>query len=196
MLKTAYLETSDEVLNKLISKGKYKYLNFSNYRVFQHIELEDTEWSKISKISVDSKGNILGYFSIGVDNSQRRLHSAYFVKFRYKFKDYSSNEDLEEIVNEDFQEFVDLIFNHPYCNRVEFMAVAKNPANKTYMKWVNKYKGSVNKLSNYVMLEDGKYYDVNMYWFDNIGKIIKEGNNESNNNGRCYDVRQVYLGKE
>ena len=172
MLKTPYLETTEKELNRLVNEGNYKYLNFRNYKEFEQITLENSEWDKISKISVDNKGNILGYFSININNAQRKLDGAYFVKFRYKFKEYSSNENFEKIVGKDFQEFAGLMFNHPYCNRIKFMAVAKNPANKTYIKWMNKYNGSVHTLSNYVMLEDGKYYDANIYWFDKTVEYI------------------------
>lgn len=160
-------------LNKLIVEGNYKYLSFTSYNSFEPIIIEADNFDKIQKISKDSKGNVLGYFSYDCNRSQNRIDSTYFVKFRYKFKEYDNSGkylNSEEVVGKDFKEFEDEIFNHPLFTRVSLMAIADNPANGTYQKWCENYNGERHLLKNYTILPDGKYYDVYRYYFDRTEK--------------------------
>ena len=78
MLESAYLHTTEGEINKLISEGDYKYLSFSNYRKYEHVELTEDEWDKIQRISVDNYGNILGYFSASINQAQHNNNLLFF----------------------------------------------------------------------------------------------------------------------
>ncbi len=163
MLKVASMVTTSDEINKLINNGNYKYLNLSSYRTYDMVKLDNNEENKISRVSVNDKGDILGYFSAGVNRSNFKLNGCFFVKFTYNF---TNPEEDEKIADADFKEFIDFLMNHPIFTAVGFLAVEDNPANKTYEKFMEKYKGERFLLKNYIMLEDGKYYNVWTYWFD------------------------------
>jgi len=162
MLVNAYGNVGECKLNDLIREGNYKYLNFSTLNYFEEIELEKDDQYKIQKISKDSYGNILGYFHANVNMAQQKITGTYFVKFRHNFK---NPEEDEVVADVDFKQFIDEIMNHPLYNRVMIMAVKDNIANKTYNKFLEKYKGEKFLFKNYTRLSDGKFYDVWMYWF-------------------------------
>lgn len=162
MLKMAIAVTDSSTINKLIYNENYKFLNFSNYREYNMVELQENEWNKISKVSVNENEDILGYFSVAVSQSQQRIDSCFFVKFP---KNYSLEDD-KDTVYKDFREFVDYIMNHPIYKKVSFQAIKDNPANKAYEEFLLKYNGERFLLKNYVRLEDGKYYDTYLYYFN------------------------------
>ena len=180
MLKSVYPTTNSNKINDLINKGNYKYLNGLNYKMYDFIEIDNDEYSKIQKISVDDNGNILGYFSADIGQTQRRFNSTYFVKFKYKYDEYAMNnkydtdsknkieekEKLVVIAKQDFKEFENLIFNHPIHKGVKLFSIAENPANAIYEKWMEKYDGERLLMKDYTMLPDGKLYDAYTYWFN------------------------------
>lgn len=162
MLKMAIAVTDSDTINKLIYDENYKFLNLPTYEEYNMVELQENEWNKISKVSVNENGDILGYFSANVSQSQQRIDSCFFVKFprNYKLKD-----DKNTAYN-DFREFVDYIMNHPIYKKVSFQAIRDNPANKVYEEFLNKYNGDRFLLKDYVRLKDGKYYDTYLYYFN------------------------------
>jgi hypothetical protein len=160
MLKNAYGNISVGKLNDLISEGNYKYLNFSSYNNFEQEDLHDNDWDKIQKISVNEDGYTIAYFSVTLSRLSQRISGTMFVKFRY-LEHYN-----EEIADADFQEFIELIMNHPIFKRITIMAVKDNPANRTYERWLVKYSGKRFLLPKYTILTDGKLHDVWYYYFD------------------------------
>lgn len=163
MLKMAIAVTTSEELNKLIHEGNYKYLNFSSYVNYNMVELGDSDWNNITRVSTTEDGRILGLFNASISQADCSISSCLFVKFRHNFKDEVKD---EEIADKDFKEYIDSIMNHPILTRVKFMAIKDNPANKTYEEFMEKYKGERFLLSNYIKLQDGKLYDTYVYWFD------------------------------
>ena len=165
MLKVAKLVTTTEELNRLINQGNFPYISFSTYKGFTHVELQDDEWNKISRVSIGKNGNILGYFNASAGQSQEKINGCLFIKFNNS--NYELLEEYDEIeLDNDFHEFVDMIMNHPIYTRVEFVAIAENPANKTYVKFLEKYNGERFLMKNYARLMDGKLHDVYLYYFD------------------------------
>lgn len=162
MLKMAIAVTDSDTINKLIYDGNYKFLNFSTYEEYNIVELQGNEWSKISKVSVNENGDILGYFSANISQYQQRIDSCFFVKFPHNYQ----LENDKSIAYNDFREFVDYIMNHPIYKKVSFRAIKDNPANKAYEEFLNKYNGERFLLKDYVRLKDGKYYDVYLYYFN------------------------------
>lgn len=162
MLKMAIAVTNSDTINKLIYNENYKFLNFSTYKEYNIVELNENEWNKVSKVSVNEKGDILGYFSASISQSQSRIDSCFFVKFP---KNYRLEND-KNTVYKDFREFVDYIMNHPIYKKVSFQAIKDNPANKVYEEFLRKYNGERFLLKDYVRLEDGRYYDTYLYYFN------------------------------
>lgn len=162
MLKMAIAVTNSDTINKLIYEGNYKFLNFSTYKEYNLVELQESEWNKISKVSVNENGDILGYFSASISQSQARIDSCFFVKFP---KNYRLEND-KDTAYKDFREFVDHIMNHPIYKKVIFQVIKDNPSNKVYEEFLHKYNGERFLLKDYVRLEDGKYYDTYLYYFN------------------------------
>ena len=167
MLKNAYGNITSEQLNSLINNGNYKYLTLDRITYFDFTEIKNSTWEKIQKISVNPNNDkVLGYFSATINQGQLKIDGTCFVKFTYTFGNCEDYTKENKIADEDFLQFVDDIMNHPIYNRIEIMAIAENPANKTYYKWLDKYTGQRFLFTNHTMLEDGKLYDVYMYYFD------------------------------
>jgi len=163
MLVRAYQNTTSDIINKLINDGNYKYLHFAHYKEYRQVDIKDDEIKEIERISVDDRGRVLGYFSATIDQWSKKITSTFFVKFSYL--DYYD----DEIADKDFKQFVDEIMNHKIYRIVEFIAIKENPANKTYEKFIKKYKGKKFIMEDYVLLEDGKYHDTVYYYFNRGG---------------------------
>lgn len=159
MLDIAYKYNFDEI-NSLITSGNYKYLSFGSYTEFEILEKMNDDYYGTQKVSVDSRGNILGYFSANYSRINRRVDGLMLVKFSH-----TGNYD-DEIADKDFKQFIDEIMNSPHFDLVLFMSVVDNPANKTYELFMEKYNGHRFKIDNYVMLKDGKKYAVYQYVFN------------------------------
>jgi hypothetical protein len=129
----------------------------ADYLADQIIDIADETHSDTS---VNEDGYTIAYFSATLSRLSQRISGTMFVKFRYL--GYYN----EEIADADFQEFIELIMNHPLFKRITVMAVKDNYANKTYEIWLVKYSGKRFLLPKYTMLTDGKLYDVWYYYFD------------------------------
>jgi len=185
MLKPAYLSTNKDEINRLITEGNYDYVYLSNYTHYEVVdEIYNDEWNQIQKTSVDTHGNILGYFSASVNMVQKKITGTLFVKFKYKYTEYAKNTldperrcvhieglagaitELEDISRTDFHQFVDEIMTHPIYNRIEFRALVNNPANRIYEKFMEKYNGERFFYRDSIILRDGQYHDEYKYWFN------------------------------
>lgn len=161
MLDLAYFYNSKEV-DHLITKGDYKYLSFSQYRNYSSLEFVNDEWDKIQRVSVNNDGKILAYFSATPNYHQQKIASLYLVKFKHN---YDSDED-DKTVKKDLHEFISSLVKDNRFRIIEFMAVAENLANKTYVKWLREFGGYRHLFYEYNILQDGKPHDVYYYVID------------------------------
>lgn len=162
MLKQAHLITNSKEINTMIAEASFPFVCYSNYKYFDIVEIEDGEWNYMQYVSLSRDNKILGFFQASVNQPQRKISSTLFIKFRHLC---TSKEDKLTLDN-DFNTFVDNIMNHPIYDRISFTAIADNHANRTYEELIEKYDGRRMLLEDYVMLKDGRYYDVWQYYFN------------------------------
>ena len=152
MLRYAY-EYKDQ-LSKLyvqaMSDPKYKFLRCEGYTDFT-ISIDDTTWSRHQYVSVNSKGEVIGYLSASIDNTVPIVSSLYIANF------YERNVTFSK----DFYAFLDTLMTR--YSKVSFTVVVGNPAETMYDRVIKKYGGRVVGIKEDHVSIDGALYDFKMY---------------------------------
>ena len=144
-------------INKKIVKENPIYLWHICYASIENICLEDDEWSKIQRVSLNKEGKVIAYFLANINRTSSRINSLYLIKFK------SDNDYDSDIAKNDLKEFVEGLINSPIFRMIEFIAIRENPANNLYEKWLEVYGGKRYLIEKYTLLPDGKYHDTYLY---------------------------------
>ena len=144
-------------INKKIVRENPIYLWNTCYASIDNINLEDDEWNKIQRVSVNKEGKVIAYFSASINRTSSRIGSLYLIKFKNS-EDYDS-----DIARNDLKEFIESLINSPIFRMIEFIAIRDNPANELYEKWLEAYGGKRFLIEKYTLLTDGKYHDTYFY---------------------------------
>ena len=170
MLVNAYGYSLDEI-NRLIREENAPYLTFNYYNRYEVIEeIEKTSWNGEQKVSIGENGNIIGYYETSVIRADERVNSCLFIHFK------SSPYFNQEIASSDLALFIDSLYNDPNLRTINFMSIAENHANRTYLRWLDIYGGDRFLLPQYTRLKDGNFHDA---WEYNI--ITKKGKQHAKN---------------
>ncbi len=152
-------------------EDKYKYFTASNYFDFD-IPLEDSTWRKIQLVSVNKKGDLIGFFSATIDRGDDAVSSLSIVNFY----------DLNYVFSKDFHQFLNDLFTKFNFRKVSFSVVVGNPSEKMYDKYIDKHGGRVVGIKNKdIKLQDNQYYDLKLYeifrddYMKNADRRIKNG---------------------
>lgn len=164
MLKMACMETNSDEINKLIYNEDYKYLRFSDYTDSDMVDIKNSDWHSIQRVSVNDSGKIIGYMSAGVDIVSEKVDSLFLCRFNNELKyDFGYSDDFA-VFKKDLNDFMEYLVNHHKFRYIEFVVIKDNPACKTYDKWIEKYGGYKHEIKKSVKLKDGKFYDVVEYF--------------------------------
>jgi len=149
----AYKEKLQQKYNEIIFKDKYMFYNCDAYWSYE-FKLNPDSWNSIEMVSVDSQGNVIGFFKAALDRSAEKVSSLGVVNFH----------DANSLFAKDLRQFVlDLLFKFNF-RKIEWAVVIGNPAEKLYDRAIAKYGGSVTGVhKETVKLQDGKYYDMKGY---------------------------------
>lgn len=151
-LAVKYQEKLKGLFTTTIFDEKYMFYNGCSY--YDEYKSADTTWNKHEFVSIDSKGNVLGYIKYSIDRDSRNCNNLQIVNF-------SDNRITFGI---DTMTILDEIFTKFKFNKLSYCVVVGNPIEKTYDKLTSKYGGRiVGFKESDVMLMDGKYYDMKMY---------------------------------
>lgn len=120
---------------------------YSNFK----LGIEETNWSRNQFVSVNSSGDIIGWFT------------AYYNVEHEKYNEIGVALFEKNIVSmRDMYTFFKTLYNDPKARKIEWYVVVGNePAEKLYFNIINRFDGSITGLRlKSVRLRNGKYYDT------------------------------------
>lgn len=153
MLEHAKLYESQiqEKYIRTIDDPKYMYYHMNDNS--EAIEFRDSNWNKLQYASVNSEGNVIGYFSCYITRQARNIYDLSIIKF-----------EENNIFSIDLMRFFDLLLFERNFNKINFDVVIGNPIEKMYDKFAQRYGGRVVGFKEKeTVLRDGRYYDLKMY---------------------------------
>lgn len=156
MLKTAfeYKEQLQEAYRNITFKERYKYYNNGVYWDYA-LKISENSWDILQMVSVDPKGNVIGYFGAEVQRHNEKVSSLGVCNF---------TDGPNMIFAKDFKQFLSDLFFRFNFRKIEFTVTLGNPAEKIYDRFIAKYGGNVTGIRREtVRLEDGKFYDMKAY---------------------------------
>lgn len=131
---------------------KYKYFNCGNW--YQDESMSTDTWNRHQFVSLNSKGEVIGYIGYDIDRGGNFCSNVYMINF-------SSDKITFGI---DVGKCIEDVFERFKFEKIKFYVICGNPIEATYDKMVKKYNGNVVGLfKNDVKLIDGKMYDKKFY---------------------------------
>lgn len=147
----------------------YFFLSGTNY--YEELIIVESTWDWHQFVSLDSKGDIIGYISYSIDRS------AYLVE-GFEFINFSDDKVTFGI---DVAKVIKAIFEKFNFTKLNFSVIIDNPIEEDYDKLIEKYNGKIVGVQrNQVRLYDGKLYDKKLYEILNEDyKLYKEKKHEN-----------------
>lgn len=131
---------------------KYKFWACSNY--YEEHVLKESTWDGHQFVSLDNKGDVIGYIGYGIDRVNDVADGLSAVNFT----------DNKVIYGIDIGNALIDIFEKFHFRKLNFCVVIGNPIESTYDRLTKKYGGRiVGTQKEQIRLYDGKYYDLKMY---------------------------------
>jgi hypothetical protein len=156
MLKQAILfqEKLKEKYIQAMCDDYFKFFTGNSYYEFE-FEISKNDWSNIERVSVNSNGEIIGYFYVGINRDTRNITSFGIMNFTKK---------PNMIFAKDLIKFLRELRDSYNANKFEFLAYVGSPAEKFYREFIAKYGGNVVGIKRKTnKLTDGQYYDATMF---------------------------------
>ena len=146
---------------------KYKFENATSY--FNDLEIKKIfiGWDGFQMVSVDSEGNVIGFFQINLDRDTFNLYGLRILNFS----------DNKVLFAKDLKNFIMKMVEREDIRKINFEVVIGNPIEKSYDKMMKKYGGRIVGIrEKEVKLFDGKIYDLKMYeiFIDEIRQTLRK----------------------
>lgn len=155
MLEYAFYHT-EELIKKYqnLSQSKYNYYSFCSYRNFA-IDIKKDSWEKEQYVSIDNKGDIIGYLCANIDRDTRNISQLNLINFSDNSKIYSL----------DLLKFLRTLKRY---RTITWSVAIGNPAEKKYDSICKRLNGRiVGFFKNNIRCLDGKLHDVKYYEVEN-----------------------------
>jgi len=180
MLRSAleYREQLNNEYQRIKYDEKYKFLFV--HKITELFDLRsELDENCIEYVSANVKNNneIMGYFLAEVDINSNVVTDLRILNFKDK-GNITFARDLYE-----FLESLFIVEGHNKLgfSKLEFKCVCGNPIERMYIRYVEKYRGSVvGTFHNSLRLSDGKIYDYKMFevFKEDFDRINKDKNNK------------------
>ena len=132
--------------------NKYKFWNCDVY--YKTLEIDTDTWNRHQFVSLDKKGNVIGYIAYSISRADNSAHSLSIMNFS----------DNKITFGMDLGQALKDIFEKYKFRKLNFIVVVGNPIEKSYDKMIKKYGGRiVGTYKEDVKLIDGEYYDKKLY---------------------------------
>lgn len=158
-LAIRHQEAVREKLSEIAFDEEYMYLFSSSYR--DDIEIEANTWNKHHFVSLNDKGEVIGYFKYGIDRDALGCYGLQIVNFKKDTLSKCFGKDLEQL-------FKDIFFKFKF-NKLKFGVIVGNPAESFYDKYIDAMGGRIVGIHN----QDCKLLDGNLYDFKEY-EILRE----------------------
>ena len=164
MLRLAHYYSVDDINKKITEMEPYRKrgLDLTMYTYYSHIGTADSEYSSVRYVSVSKDDEVLAVYTATYDLLHEYVSSLYLVNFNKK----DSPDSIKQETKADLKEFIELLYNDPRFRHIQLVAIADNPANKLYKKWIEEYGGYCLKEKQTIKMPDTKFYDKNRYYIN------------------------------
>lgn len=133
-------------------QDKYKYWNYTNY--FEEMSIADSTWVEHQFVSLNSKGDVIGYIGYKIDRSNDFVYALNIINFTDNKVTFGM--DLGKALTNIFEKF--------HFRKLCFSVIVGNPIEKAYDKMIEKFGGRISGYQKeHVRLIDGQFYDEKMY---------------------------------
>lgn len=132
---------------------KYKYYNYNTY--YDPFELNKTVgWAVYQLVSLDDKGEIIGYISFSLSQDDMHVSSVSIINFT----------DSSITFGEDVFRAFNNIFSREDILKIKMSVLVGNPIEATYDKLIAQYGGRIVGIyEKDTKCFDGKHYDKKCY---------------------------------
>ena len=172
MLKYAwqYKEALEQLYVQTIDDPRLKFLHCNGWLDFD-LGLDKTTWTKLQHVSVNSKGEVIGYLCADLDLKVNSVSSLYVMNFYDKSVTFSK----------DFYAFLETLLQR--YTKVNFSVVVGNPAETMYDRVVKKYGGRVVGVKEDHVNIEGTLHDMKMY------EVMQRNYKEVTNDNTAHNPR-------
>lgn len=131
---------------------KYKFWNNANY--YEEQGIAESTWVDHQFVSLDSKGDVIGYIGCKIDRSNDYVYCLNIINFT----------DNKAVFGMDAGKVLKDIFEKFHFRKLCFSVIIGNPIEKTYDKLVERYGGRIcGYQREHTHLIDGQFYDEKLY---------------------------------
>lgn len=139
---------------------EYMFFDLNSWR--DEIQIDKSTWNIHQFVSLNRKGEVIGYFKYNINRDTRICGGLAIVNFK--------KDSLSKCFGNDLRQVIDDILNRYQFEKVGFGVVVGNPAEKFYDKYISKIGGRIiGVYEKDCRLLDGNYYDYKTY------EVLKEG---------------------
>lgn len=157
-LAIRYKDKIQEIYQKLVAENP-DFIFYWNYGedIDYTIPIDDNEWNKIQRVSINKEGTLLGFLSATVYRRAYSITNMSFISFYPKSTNF--------ILLKDMRSFVKYLLKERKFVKIQFNCIIGNHAERFYDKFIESYSTGrivgIQKLD--VKLADGKLYDLKIY---------------------------------
>lgn len=143
-----------ELFADITFNEEYMFMNPTSY--VDELVIDKSTWNKHQFASINSKGEVVGYFKYNIDRDTLACNGLLVVNFK--------KDTLSKVFGKDLQELIDDIFVKFKFRKLKFGVVVGNPAERFYDKYISSIGGRVvGTYQEDCKLIDGNYYDFKEY---------------------------------
>lgn len=146
-----YKEELEKKFLNVWGVDKYWYYNCCSY--FTGKTLDDNTWERMQFVSVNSKGEVIGYLGYSIERESRYVTGLEIINFT---EEPQFGFDVCQMIKD--------IFERYRYRKIEFSVIVGNPVEPKYDRLISRYGGRiVGTFRKHVMLPDGELYDEKLY---------------------------------
>lgn len=133
---------------------EFMFMNPSSY--VDQFTIETGTWNKHQFVSLNAKGEVVGYFKYNIDRDTLNCGGLLIVNFK--------KDTLSRVFGTDLKQIIDDIFIKFKFRKLKFGVIVGNPAERFYDKYITSIGGRVvGTYKDECKLIDGNYYDYKEY---------------------------------
>ena len=119
----------------------------------QELDIPNNTYDSHNFAVIHSNNEVVGYISYAINYASKVVDRVGIISFK-----------PSECFGRDLIKVIDDIFMKYNMNKIEFRCYDDNPVMRHYVKFINRYEGSIaGVLHKSIMLEDGRLHDTYLF---------------------------------
>jgi len=157
-----YKDKLNRAWQAIVFNEKYQFYYRGSWWDYT-VNLDNNSWNSIQMVSVDTKDNIVGFFSASIDRESYKISGISAINFK----------DVNITFSKDLYRFLSELFTKYNFRKIEWRVIVGNPAEKLYDKIIKKYGGNVIGIRHETIIttdgifRDEKEYEIFKYEYEN-----------------------------